>query len=203
MKELDDVKLDVKSGVTITPVNESHMLKLIGSFNGPPDTPYEGGIFKVNIEVPHEYPYTPPKMKFLTKIFHPNISSQTGAICLDILKDKWTPVYTLKSCLISLQALLQSPEPDNPQDAVVAKVYKDDKAEFDKTAAEWTKKYAQDASNGVNGNSGIDEAVIALFVNMGFTKDKVIKTLLHLEVKSLDKLKVEGTEDKVILELCK
>ena len=73
------------------------------------------------------------QMKFDTKIYHPNISSVTGAICLDILKNEWTPALTIRTAMISLQALLCAPEPgkwftdlhlDDPQDAEVAKVYK-------------------------------------------------------------------------------
>lgn len=63
--------------------------ELRGTIAGPPDTPYEGGTFHVEIKVPETYPFNPPKVKFLTKIWHPNISSATGAICLDILKDQW------------------------------------------------------------------------------------------------------------------
>ena len=85
------------------------------------DTPYEGGIFNVDIHIPPDYPFKPPKMKFDTKIWHPNISSQTGAICLDILKNEWTPALTIRTALISLQALLCAPEPDDPQDAEVAR----------------------------------------------------------------------------------
>ena len=66
-------------------------------------------------------------MKFDTKIWHPNISSQTGAICLDTLKNEWTPALTIRTALISLQALLCAPEPDDPQDAEVARQYKNDK----------------------------------------------------------------------------
>ena len=76
------------------------------------DTPYEGGIFIVDIEIPPDYPFKPPKvkfsainqlqMKFDTKLWHPNVSSQTGAICLDILKNEWTPALTIRTALISL-----------------------------------------------------------------------------------------------------
>ena len=68
----------------------------------------------MDIIIPPDYPFKPPKMKFDSKIWHPNVSSQTGAICLDILKNEWTPALTIRTALISLQALLCSPEPDDP-----------------------------------------------------------------------------------------
>ena len=80
-------------------------------------------------------------MKFDTKIWHPNISSESGAICLDILKNEWSPALTIRTALISLQALLSAPEPDDPQDAVVAKLYKEKYSEFETTAKFWTETY--------------------------------------------------------------
>lgn len=81
-------------------------------------------------------------MKFITKVYHPNVSSASGAICLDILKDAWSPVLTLKSTLISLQSLLCSPEPNDPQDAEVAKHYATSRASFEETARYWSQIYA-------------------------------------------------------------
>lgn len=107
------------------------------------DTPYELGTFLLEIHVPETYPFNPPKVKFLTKIWHPNISSVTGAICLDILKDNWAAAMTLRTVLLSLQALLASPEPDDPQDAVVATQYKDNFEMFCHTAKHWTNCYAK------------------------------------------------------------
>lgn len=115
-----------------------------GTIFGPKDTCYEGGVFKINIEIPPDYPFKPPIMKFETRIWHPNISSQTGAICLDILKNEWTPALTIRTALISLQALLSSPEPDDPQDAEVATMYKGDRAEFNRKAAEWVATFAKE-----------------------------------------------------------
>jgi len=121
---------------------EGNYTRLRGQILGPPDTPYEDGKFKLDIVIPETYPFNPPKVKFVTKIWHPNISSVTGAICLDILKDQWAAAMTLRTVLLSIQALLASPEPDDPQDAVVAQQYKEQPDAFLRTAKHWTAHYA-------------------------------------------------------------
>jgi len=81
-KELADVCRDDKvSGVRVFK-NESSDRALKGKINGPVGTSYEGGVFEIEITIPPQYPFEPPKMRFVTKVYHPNISSQTGAICL-------------------------------------------------------------------------------------------------------------------------
>ncbi|CCK68151.1 E2 ubiquitin-conjugating protein UBC1 KNAG_0A04810 [Huiozyma naganishii CBS 8797] len=191
MKEMQAVKDDPEAHITLEFVNESDIHHLKGTFQGPPETPYDRGQFVVDIEVPMEYPFKPPKMKFDTKVYHPNVSSVTGAICLDILKNAWSPVITLKSALISLQALLQSPEPNDPQDAEVAQHYLKDRESFNKTAALWTKLYASSgvAANGSVEESelyGIDADIVQEFESQGFAKDKIIEVLRRLGIKKLD-----------------
>lgn len=122
-------------------VNDS-WTELQGEIAGPPDTPYEGGTFLLEIKVPETYPFNPPKIRFMTKIWHPNVSSVTGAICLDILKDQWAAALTLRTVLLSIQALLSAAEPNDPQDAVVAKQYREDIQLFNLTARHWTNVYA-------------------------------------------------------------
>lgn len=117
--------------------------ELKGEIAGPPDTPYAGGKFELEIKVPETYPFNPPKVRFITKIWHPNISSVTGAICLDILKENWAAAMTLRTVLLSLQALLSAAEPDDPQDAVVATQYKENYEMFKVTAKHWTTAYAK------------------------------------------------------------
>ncbi|XP_073018216.1 ubiquitin-conjugating enzyme E2 27-like isoform X3 [Primulina eburnea] len=124
-KELQECNRDFEvSGINVIPKNEVNLAHLLGTIPGPLGTPYEGGTFKIDIVLTDGYPFEPPKMKFITKVWHPNISSQSGAICLDILKDQWSPALTLKTALLSIHALLSTPEPDDPQDAVVARQVK-------------------------------------------------------------------------------
>uniref|UniRef100_A0A1B0D725 UBC core domain-containing protein n=1 Tax=Phlebotomus papatasi TaxID=29031 RepID=A0A1B0D725_PHLPP len=135
----------VQCSIKIELINDS-WTELKGEIAGPPDTPYEGGKFQLEIKVPETYPFNPPKVRFITKIWHPNISSVTGAICLDILKENWAAAMTLRTVLLSLQALLSAAEPDDPQDAIVASQYKDNYEMFVLTARHWTNAYANGKS---------------------------------------------------------
>ncbi|ELU15540.1 hypothetical protein CAPTEDRAFT_150271 [Capitella teleta] len=140
---------------------------LRGEILGPPDTPYEGGTFILDIRIPETYPFNPPKVQFLTKIWHPNISSVTGAICLDILKDQWAAAMTLRTVLLSLQALLAAPEPDDPQDAVVARQYKETSDIFSQTARHWASNYASAPHR-----EPVMDDKVAQLKNMGFDEHK-------------------------------
>ncbi|KAJ3065135.1 Ubiquitin-conjugating enzyme E2 27 [Podochytrium sp. JEL0797] len=165
------------SPVKVEMVGDS-ITHLKGSFKGPSDTPYEGGIFEVDIEITTEYPFKPPKMKFITKVYHPNVSSQTGAICLDILKDQWSPVLTLKTALISLQSLMSDAAADNPQDAQVARHYLSDRAGFDATARQWTKLHAGGGGEDPDYiDPSVDRNMLQRLVDMGFEKKDVAKIL--------------------------
>ncbi|GAA5857806.1 hypothetical protein JCM9279_004914 [Rhodotorula babjevae] len=138
-RELQECRKD--DDIDVVQVGDS-IDHFVGSFNGPAGTAYEGGRFEVDITAPDRYPFEPLKIKFVTKVYHPNISSASGYICLDILNKSWSPVYTLRTCLVSLQALLSSPEPTDPQDAEVAKHYLTDRRSFEATAKFWTESYA-------------------------------------------------------------
>ncbi|CAB4280434.1 unnamed protein product [Prunus armeniaca] len=170
-KELQECSRDVeRSGIKVSPKGDGSLARLIGTIPGPTGTPYEGGTFQIDIALSDAYPFEPPKMKFTTKVWHPNISSQSGAICLDILKDQWSPALTLKTALLSVQALLSAPQPDDPQDAVVAQQYLKDYQTFVGTARYWTETFAKKSS------LGIEEKVQKL-VEMGFPEGQARTTL--------------------------
>ena len=108
---------------------------------GPNDSPYEGGVFFLSIRFPADYPFKPPKVKFVTRIYHPNINAN-GGICLDILKEQWSPALTISKVLLSICSLLTDPNPDDPLVPEIARLYKSKRKQYEKTAKEWTRKYA-------------------------------------------------------------
>jgi ubiquitin-conjugating enzyme (huntingtin interacting protein 2) len=140
-REVVKSKEIAESGVQLELIRDD-LTELAGTIAGPPDTPYQGGKFRLEIKIPDTYPFNPPKVRFITKIWHPNISSVTGAICLDILKDQWAAAMTLRTVLLSIQALLAAPEPSDPQDAVVARQYQENNGIYRETAQHWANAYA-------------------------------------------------------------
>lgn len=109
--------------------------------DGPAESPFEGGVFKLELFLPEEYPMSAPKVRFMTKIYHPNID-KLGRICLDILKDKWSPALQIRTVLLSIQALLSAPNPEDPLENDVAEQWKVNEAQAIATAKQWTKMYA-------------------------------------------------------------
>ena len=108
---------------------------------GPSESPYQGGVFFLSVSFPENYPFKPPKIKFLTKVYHPNVNAN-GNICLDILKENWSPALTISKVLLSVCSLLTDPNPDDPLVPEIANIYKRDRKIYVKTAREWTQKYA-------------------------------------------------------------
>ncbi|KAJ5099858.1 hypothetical protein N7532_006859 [Penicillium argentinense] len=201
-KEIADIRADTHSQIGIEPFgDQDDVTHLRGSFPGPPGTPYEGGTFAVDVKIPTDYPFTPPAMRFETKVWHPNISSQTGAICLDTLSSAWSPVLTVKSALLSLQQLLSTPEPKDPQDAEVAKMMMNTPAEFARVARKWTVLYAgappkpdeetQDAvastqvateEDNLARYQGYNKDLVDRFGNMGFDVAQVVDAFQQVKV---------------------
>ena len=123
------------------PQNDSDLFRWQATIMGPDDSPYSGGVFFLSIDFSTDYPFKPPKVMFITKIYHPNINSN-GSICVDILKDNWSPAITVEKLLLSIVLLLCDPNPADPLVPDIANQYKNDRSKFDLTAREWTRKYA-------------------------------------------------------------
>ena len=112
-------------------------------------TPYEAGVFFLDIRFPKDYPFRPPKVRFLTPIYHCNVRSD-GSICLDILSDQWSPALSIGSILLSICSLLIDPEEEerssssseNFSDIARQQVFLMDRAKHDSLAREWTARYA-------------------------------------------------------------
>ncbi|PRT52890.1 Ubiquitin-conjugating enzyme E2 [Wickerhamiella sorbophila] len=139
-KELQEIQRDPPSSCSAGPTGDD-LYHWQATIVGPSDSPYSQGLFFLDIHFPPDYPFKPPKVAFKTRIYHPNINAN-GSICLDILKDKWSPALTIPKVLLSICSLLDDPNPDDPLVTEIADLYKENRAKFDANAREWTRKYA-------------------------------------------------------------
>lgn len=125
------------------PEDDCDLFKWTARIKGPEGSPYEGGTFELKITFPTDYPHKPPTVIFVTRIYHPNVKRDSGTICLDLLKDAWKPNTKMNDIFMNIAALLSAPNPDHPLEAEIATQYKENLAEYQKIAKEWTEKYAQ------------------------------------------------------------
>ncbi|ELU03503.1 hypothetical protein CAPTEDRAFT_31902, partial [Capitella teleta] len=106
-KELKDFSLDPPALCSAGPVGDD-LFHWQATIIGPHETPYAGGVFFLSIHFPIDYPFKPPRVAFTTRIYHPNINSN-GSICLDILREQWSPALTVSKVLLSICSLLADP----------------------------------------------------------------------------------------------
>lgn len=139
-KEIKEMNKSKDKNITAK-VSEHDFTQWSGTIIGPKDTPYENGVYKLKITLPRDYPFKPPKILFETKIYHCNISSR-GEICLDILKDGWSPALTIEKTLLSLVTLLEHPNPHDPLEPTIANEMKRDNPTYVRKAKELTLKFA-------------------------------------------------------------
>ncbi|KAI9702632.1 MAG: Ubiquitin-conjugating enzyme E2 4 [Bogoriella megaspora] len=145
-KELTDLGRDPPSSCSAGPIGDD-LFHWQATIMGPGDSPYSGGVFFLAIHFPTDYPFKPPKVNFTTRIYHPNINSN-GSICLDILRDQWSPALTISKVLLSICSMLTDPNPDDPLVPEIAHVYKTDRSRYEATAREWTRKLDRSGGNG-------------------------------------------------------
>ena len=141
-KELKELQLSPPANCSAGPIDDD-IFKWQATIMGPADSPYEGGVFYLKIDFPRDYPFKPPKMYFLTRIYHCNVNSN-GGICLDILKDQWSPALTISKLLLSICSLMDDANPDDPLVPDIADLLKNDKTKHDENARLFTLKYAME-----------------------------------------------------------
>ncbi|XP_052826129.1 ubiquitin-conjugating enzyme E2 E1 isoform X1 [Octopus bimaculoides] len=139
-KELAEITLDPPPNCSAGPKGDN-LYEWVSTILGPPGSVYEGGVFFLDIHFTQDYPFKPPKVTFRTRIYHCNINSQ-GVICLDILKDNWSPALTISKVLLSICSLLTDCNPQDPLVGSIATQYLQNKLEHDRVARLWTKRFA-------------------------------------------------------------
>mmetsp|Transcript_12645 Transcript_12645/g.15300 ORF Transcript_12645/g.15300 Transcript_12645/m.15300 type:complete len:152 (+) Transcript_12645:379-834(+) len=122
--------------------DEENLFKWTACIAGPDNSPYSGGLFNIELNFPNNYPFKPPTVKFLTKVYHPSVKQDTGEICDDIVKSSWAPTLNIRWILAVLRQILENPESDSPLEAEIGELYRRDVEAFKKNAKEFTQKYA-------------------------------------------------------------
>jgi len=140
-KEIEDMKKTPPDNCSAGPTDENDLFNWRATIMGPEGSPYHGGIFNLSINIPPDYPFKAPKIVFTTKIYHCNVNSN-GAICLDILKDNWSPALTISKALLSICSLMDDPNPNDPLVPDIANLFVKDRERHDQNARNFTSLHA-------------------------------------------------------------
>ncbi|KAL5975465.1 Ubiquitin-conjugating enzyme E2 2 [Asimina triloba] len=134
MRDFKRLQQDPPAGISGAPQDNNIMLWTAVIF-GPDDTPWDGGTFKLTLQVTEDYPNKPPTVRFVSRMFHPNIYAD-GSICLDILQNQWSPIYDVAAILTSIQSLLCDPNPNSPANSEAARMFSENKREYNRRIRE-------------------------------------------------------------------
>ena len=140
-KELSDFKSEDNNTIVLEPIdnNLKNILCIIIPDESSIYNLFEDRKTKLTliVSISDDYPFSPPKVKFSPTIFHPNVFAVSGDICLDILKDAWTPALTISRICLSILSLLDAPNTSDPINAVAAELYDKDKDDYKNKIKEW------------------------------------------------------------------
>lgn len=128
MRDFKRLSSDPPQGVSGAPTADNVLVWNAVIF-GPEDTPFEDGVFKLVLTFDESYPTKPPHVKFVVKMFHPNVYAN-GDLCLDILQNRWSPTYDVAAILTSIQSLLHDPNPNSPANAEAAQMFTESRKEY-------------------------------------------------------------------------
>ncbi|KAI3462988.1 hypothetical protein Pfo_019651 [Paulownia fortunei] len=141
-RDMDVMKL-MMSDYIVEPLNDG-INKFNVEFHGPKESPYEGGVWKVHVELADAYPYKSPSIGFLNKIFHPNVDELSGSVCLDVINQSWSPMFDLLNVFeVFLPQLLLYPNPSDPLNGDAASLMMKDKAQYEQKVREYCERYAK------------------------------------------------------------
>ncbi|KAK4482929.1 hypothetical protein RD792_010102 [Penstemon davidsonii] len=140
-KEMSELSMDPPPDCSAGPKGDN-LYHWVATLFGPPGTPYEGGIFFLDITFPPDYPFKPPQVVFKSRIYHCNVDS-SGNVSLDILKDGWSPALTISRVLLALRSIFTNPDAYKPLVPSIAHLYLADREKHDEYAAEWTLRFAR------------------------------------------------------------
>jgi ubiquitin-protein ligase len=127
--------------ISVKPKAEDDLFNWEAILKGPEGSPYEGGRFQLAVEIPSEYPFKAPIIKYITKIYHPSIKKDDGSICGEVFSE-WKPSIKIMDVLKDLLQMMGAPDSKSPLEPEIGRQLQENPAEFNKTAKEWTKKFA-------------------------------------------------------------
>ncbi|KAG8384800.1 hypothetical protein BUALT_Bualt04G0156100 [Buddleja alternifolia] len=141
-RDMDVMKL-MMSDYTVEPINDG-INEFNVEFHGPKESPYEGGVWKVRVELPDAYPYKSPSIGFVNKIYHPNVDELSGSVCLDVINQSWSPMFDLLNVFeVFLPQLLLYPNAADPLNSDAASLMMKDKAQYEQKVKEYCERYAK------------------------------------------------------------
>ncbi|KAG5794774.1 hypothetical protein H9Q69_006159 [Fusarium xylarioides] len=180
-KEIQDCQ---NTGVNVRPYNQDDLTHLVASLPIPPDTPYFGGTYSINVVVPDDYPFAKPSMKFNQKTYHPNVNCETGEISPGAL-GSWEPTNTIKTTLNTIAKLLQQPDSNFPINEEANTLFLRNNSVFRERAQEWAVKYAGATATETDSGAsygGYNRNLIEPFIDMGYDKDAVVKAFEYVGI---------------------
>ena len=141
-KELQDLSNNPLEGCSISLQNDN-FYHWIATLHGPDNSSYAGGRFLVSVILPENYPFRPPDVKFLTKIYHVNVKRDDGSLCADIFQNNWAPTLNMRYVLESIITVLAHPAPEHALENDIAAQMLNNPAAFHQTAQEWVRQFAK------------------------------------------------------------